>query len=88
MASTDGEDQHLEDLRLKAELWRTLRPIVRKQASEEDVDLTPSFLIAITEMVWDRIAETTEDLIMFAKYLYSIVPPTGCTKLIAVLFGD
>nr|KMM66535.1 hypothetical protein CPAG_02873 [Coccidioides posadasii RMSCC 3488] len=68
MAASEMEERQLEERRLKAELWKALRRMVRDQVDEEDVDITPSFLIAMTEMVWDRIADTTDDLIMFAKH--------------------
>ncbi|KAI9828106.1 MAG: hypothetical protein M1832_003633 [Thelocarpon impressellum] len=64
--------------RLKSALWFSLGKLVDEESLALNVNATPQFIGALTEMVWAQIEGVSQDLETFAKYpsfpLYS--PPS------------
>ncbi|KAI9893369.1 MAG: hypothetical protein M1814_006665 [Vezdaea aestivalis] len=54
--------------RLKSALWFSVGQIVDEQSLDLNVNATPQFIGALTEMVWAQIENVSKDLESFAKH--------------------
>lgn len=57
--------------RLKATLWSKIGPIVDRETASKltDVNTSPQFIGALTEMVWNQLESASRDLESFAGYV-------------------
>ncbi|KZF19531.1 hypothetical protein L228DRAFT_285935 [Xylona heveae TC161] len=62
-----SESEALEQ-RLKSALWYSIGKIVDEESLKLDVNATPQFIGALTEMVWAQIETVSKDLESFAKH--------------------
>ncbi|OKL58453.1 hypothetical protein UA08_06153 [Talaromyces atroroseus] len=63
----EEESQALEE-RFKSALWLAIGKIVDEETMQLDVNATPQFIGALTEMVWAQIETASQDLEAFAKH--------------------
>ncbi|PWW77015.1 hypothetical protein C7212DRAFT_294472 [Tuber magnatum] len=54
--------------RLKSALWFSIGKIVDEEILQLDVNATPQFIGALTEMVWAQLENTSRDLESFARH--------------------
>ncbi|KAH4210630.1 hypothetical protein HBH98_109590 [Parastagonospora nodorum] len=66
MASTDATAEREE--RLKSALWYTIGQYIDEECLTSDLNATPQFIGALTELVYTQIANTSRDLEVFAKH--------------------
>ncbi|KAF1836888.1 hypothetical protein BDW02DRAFT_645843 [Decorospora gaudefroyi] len=66
MASNDAAAEREE--RLKSALWYTIGQFVDEKSLESDLNATPQFIGALTELVYTQIANTARDLEVFSKH--------------------
>ncbi|KAH4174290.1 hypothetical protein HBI25_033990 [Parastagonospora nodorum] len=66
MASTDATAEREE--RLKSALWYTIGQYIDEECLTSDLNATPQFIGALTELVYTQIANTSHDLEVFAKH--------------------
>ncbi|CAI9632123.1 unnamed protein product [Alternaria burnsii] len=67
MASDDGAKAEREE-RLKSALWYSIGQFVDEKSLENDLNATPQFIGALTELVYTQIANTARDLEVFSKH--------------------
>ncbi|KAF2205212.1 hypothetical protein GQ43DRAFT_437234 [Delitschia confertaspora ATCC 74209] len=66
MASED-EAASIEE-RLKSSLWYSIGQFVDEECLQHNLNATPQFIGALTEMVYTQISNTSRDLETFAKH--------------------
>ncbi|KAL5118936.1 MHF histone-fold complex component [Pleosporales sp. CAS-2024a] len=66
MASNDASAEREE--RLKSALWYTIGQYIDDECLDSDMNATPHFIGALTELVYTQIANTSRDLEVFAKH--------------------
>ncbi|EMD95972.1 hypothetical protein COCC4DRAFT_29457 [Bipolaris maydis ATCC 48331] len=66
MASNDAAAEREE--RLKSALWYAIGQFVDDKSLESDLNATPQFIGALTELVYTQIANTARDLEVFSKH--------------------
>ncbi|KAF2190818.1 hypothetical protein K469DRAFT_721722 [Zopfia rhizophila CBS 207.26] len=66
MASTDPALEREE--RLKSSLWYTIGQFVDEECLQQNLNATPQFIGALTELVYTQITNTSRDLETFAKH--------------------
>ncbi|KZM21494.1 hypothetical protein ST47_g7385 [Ascochyta rabiei] len=67
MASVDGEAAEREE-RLKSALWYSIGQFVDDALLADDLNATPQFIGALTELVYTQIANTSRDLETFSRH--------------------
>ncbi|KAI4632335.1 uncharacterized protein J4E88_006105 [Alternaria novae-zelandiae] len=67
MASNDDAKAEREE-RLKSALWYSIGQFVDEKTLENDLNATPQFIGALTELVYTQIANTARDLEVFSKH--------------------
>ncbi|KAG9185251.1 hypothetical protein G6011_07795 [Alternaria panax] len=67
MASEDDAKAEREE-RLKSALWYSIGQFVDDRTLESDLNATPQFIGALTELVYTQIANTARDLEVFSKH--------------------
>ncbi|KAI4846975.1 hypothetical protein E4T44_03120 [Aureobasidium sp. EXF-8845] len=65
MANSDAEDK--VD-RLKSSLWYSIGTIIDAISLDQDLNCTPEFIAALTELVWSQVLTSGADLEQFAKH--------------------
>ncbi|KAF2803950.1 uncharacterized protein BDZ99DRAFT_398868 [Mytilinidion resinicola] len=63
-----SDDDSTRDERLKSALWYSIGQFVDEQCLQQNLNATPQFIGALTELVWTQIANTSRDLETFAKH--------------------
>ncbi|PSK60375.1 CENP-S-like protein [Elsinoe australis] len=54
--------------RLKSALWYSIGATIDAIALEQDINATPQFIGALTELVWNQIQNASQDVEAFTKY--------------------
>ncbi|KAH8722905.1 kinetochore component CENP-S-domain-containing protein [Phaeosphaeriaceae sp. PMI808] len=68
MAPTDADAVTEREERLKSALWYSIGQYVDEECLTSDMNATPQFIGALTELVYTQIANTARDLEVFAKH--------------------
>jgi centromere protein S len=58
----------LTEQRLKSALWYTIGQYIDEECLTSDLNATPQFIGALTELVYTQIANTSRDLEVFSKH--------------------
>ncbi|KAF1943093.1 hypothetical protein EJ02DRAFT_421515 [Clathrospora elynae] len=66
MASNNAAVEREE--RLKSALWYSIGQFVDEKSLDSDLNATPQFIGALTELVYTQIANTARDLEVFSKH--------------------
>ncbi|KAL6710746.1 MHF histone-fold complex component [Coniothyrium glycines] len=66
MASTDAAAEREE--RLKSALWYSIGQYIDEECLSSDLNATPQFIGALTELVYTQIANTARDLEVFSRH--------------------
>jgi len=56
--------------RLKSALWYSIGSTIDAISLEQNINATPQFIGALTELVWTQIANSSLDMERFAKYVF------------------
>ncbi|KAF1852206.1 uncharacterized protein K460DRAFT_402194 [Cucurbitaria berberidis CBS 394.84] len=67
MASNDTAAAEREE-RLKSALWYSIGQYIDDQSLDSDLNATPQFIGALTELVYTQIANTARDLETFSRH--------------------
>ena len=62
--------------RLKSALWYSIGSTIDAISLEQNINATPQFIGALTELVWTQIANSSQDLERFAKYVIPDIVPS------------
>jgi len=60
--------------RLKSALWYSIGSTIDAISLEQNINATPQFIGALTEVVWTQIANSSLDMERFAKYVLTHSP--------------
>ncbi|RMZ71273.1 Centromere S [Pyrenophora seminiperda CCB06] len=66
MASNDADAEREE--RLKSALWYSIGQFIDEKSLEHELNATPQYIGALTELVYTQIANTARDLEVFSKH--------------------
>ncbi|KAF2017096.1 hypothetical protein BU24DRAFT_490327 [Aaosphaeria arxii CBS 175.79] len=66
MASNDADAEQEE--RLKSSLWYSIGQFIDEESLDQNLNATPQFIAALTELVYTQISNTSRDLETFAKH--------------------
>ncbi|EFQ85910.1 hypothetical protein CFE70_003271 [Pyrenophora teres f. teres 0-1] len=67
MASSNNAGAEREE-RLKSALWYSIGQFIDEKSLENDLNATPQYIGALTELVYTQIANTARDLEVFSKH--------------------
>ncbi|OAK98024.1 hypothetical protein IQ06DRAFT_295402 [Phaeosphaeriaceae sp. SRC1lsM3a] len=81
MASNDASAEQEE--RLKSALWYSIGKYIDEECLTSDVNATPQFIGALTELVYTQIANTSRDLETFSAHAGRSVINTDDVMLLA-----
>ncbi|KAK5170031.1 kinetochore component CENP-S-domain-containing protein [Cryomyces antarcticus] len=85
MADEDdnNNEEALKTERLKSALWYSIGQIVDEDSLRLNINATPQFIGALTEMVWAQIENTSKDLESFARHAGRTTIDTSDVLLLA-----
>ncbi|OCK75357.1 hypothetical protein K432DRAFT_174715 [Lepidopterella palustris CBS 459.81] len=80
MADTEAS---LREERLKSALWYSIGQFVDEECLRQNLNATPQFIGALTELVYTQISNTSRDLETFAKHAGRAVVHTDDVMLLS-----
>lgn len=80
-AMAPGQEEATKEERLKAALWYSVGQMVDSIASEQDVDPSPHFIGALSEMLWVQIGKSKADVFTCREALLTDAVDTASCDL-------